>query len=306
MGGGGLERRLRAGRVRRHGTAASRQRRLHRNLERRRDGVCALPASDRGRRPRPPGARIARTARHLSRSHDRGQMDRDHEPDRASGGVRSQRREDPGGARRGRILSPVRPEDLHHLWRARHGREHRPSRSCPPARRAGRNARPVAVSGAEIPRQRRWLARGAQRPALRQHRAQARHSRLSDLRHGLWRRARRAGLAHRRGEPGPRRHVRDDERGAARRRDAGRGDRRSRLSAGALLRARAPPGPVGEGRRHEPDHRARRCAAHADDDEGERPRRARDLPSDGRRARPCRATRRRKPNERRPPIARRS
>ena len=55
------------------------------------------------------------------------------------------------------------------------------------------------------------------------------------------------GLAHRRGEPRPRRHVRDDERGAARGRDAGRGDRRSRLSAGARLRPRAPPGPGAEG-----------------------------------------------------------
>ena len=36
------------------------------------------------------------------------------------------------------------------------------------------------------------------------------------------------------------------------------------------------------------DHRASRCAAHADDDEGQRPRRARDLSPDRRFARPCR------------------
>ena len=40
--------------------------------------------------------------------------------------------------------------------------------------------------------------------------------------------------------------------------------------------------------RHEPDHRARRRAAHADDHEGQRSRRARDLLPDRRFARPCR------------------
>ena len=42
----------------------------------------------------------------------------------------------------------------------------------------------------------------AQRSALRQHRAQARHSRLAHLRHDLWRERRRQGLAGRRGERG--------------------------------------------------------------------------------------------------------
>ena len=51
------------------------------------------------------------------------------------------------------------------------------------------------------------------------------------------------GLAGRRGKSRPRRHVRDDERRAPRGRDAGRGDRRARLSAGAGLRPGAPPGP---------------------------------------------------------------
>ena len=51
------------------------------------------------------------------------------------------------------------------------------------------NARHLAVPGAEISGQRGRLAGRAQRPALRQHRAQARHPRLADLRHDLWRRA---------------------------------------------------------------------------------------------------------------------
>ena len=66
------------------------------------------------------------------------------------------------------------------------------------------------------------LARGAQRRALRQHRAQARHPRLADLRDGLRRQRRRDRLARRRGESRPRRDVRDDEQRAARRRPAGR------------------------------------------------------------------------------------
>ena len=56
-----------------------------------------------------------------------------------------------------------------------------------------------------------------------------------------------------------------------------------------VLRPRAPPGPRRRRRRrHGPDHRASRRAAHADDDEGQRPRRARDLPPDRRFARPRR------------------
>ena len=118
-----------------------------------------------------------------------------------------------------------------------------------------------------------------QRRALRLDRAQARHPRLADLRHGLRRRRRGDRLAGRRGEPRPGGDVRDDERRPARRRPAGRGDRREGLSAGAGLRARAPPGPRRR-RRHEPDHRASRRPAHAGDDEGARPGGARHLPSD--------------------------
>ena len=79
------------------------------------------------------------------------------------------------------------------------------------------------------------LARRAQRRALREHRAQARHSRLADLRHGLRRRRRRGRLAGRRGEPRPRGDVRDDEQRAARRRPAGR-----RRSPSAPISRRSP------------------------------------------------------------------
>ena len=144
LGRSRLGRRLGAGGIRRHGPAAPRQRRLHRNLERRVDGVCALPAADRGRDRRAQGARLANPARRLSAGDDLRPLDRHDEPDRAAGRIRPQRGENPRRAGRGRDLSPFRPEDLHHLRRTRHGRKHRPSRaraSCPtrrPARAACR------------------------------------------------------------------------------------------------------------------------------------------------------------------------
>ncbi len=52
-------------------------------------------------------------------------------------------------------LPPVRPEDLHHVRRARHGREHRPSRARAHARRARRRQGHLAVHGAEVPRRTR-------------------------------------------------------------------------------------------------------------------------------------------------------
>ena len=162
----------------------------------------------------------------------------------------------------------VRPENLHHLWRARLRRQHRASRAGAAARRAAGHARHLAVPRAEIPGQARRLARPAQRRALRLDRAQARHPRLADLRDGLRRRRRRDRLSRRRGEPRPRRDVRDDELGPAQRRPARRRHRRTRLSARRGLRARAPPGPRRRGAGHEPDRRASRRAAHVADDEG--------------------------------------
>ena len=68
-------------------------------------------------------------------------------------------------------------EDLHHLRRARHGREHHSPRARASARRAGRHQGHLAVHRAEVSRQCRRHARRAQRRRLRGHRAQARHQR---------------------------------------------------------------------------------------------------------------------------------
>ncbi len=55
-----------------------------------------------------------------------------------------------------------RPENLHHLWRARPHRKHHPLRAGAPARRAARHAGHFAVPGAEILAQCRRLAGPAQ------------------------------------------------------------------------------------------------------------------------------------------------
>ncbi len=87
-------------------------------------------------------------------------------------------------------------------------------------------------------------------------RAQARHPRQPDLRHGLWRRWRRRRLAGRRGKPRPRIHVHDDEQRPARCRAAGCRDRRARLSAGARL---CPDARAGQADRRPPAADDRRC-----------------------------------------------
>ena len=63
---------------------------------------------------------------------------------------------------------------------------------------------------------------------------------------------RRRRLPRRRGEPRPRVHVRDDEPRALRRRHAGRGHRRARVSARGRLRARPRAGPRGRRARRMP------------------------------------------------------
>ncbi len=118
------------------------------------------------------------------------------------------------GRSRGRPLPDHRPEDFHHVRRARHGREHHPPRARASARRARRHEGHLDVHRAEGPGQRRRLARRAQRRRVRRHRAQARHQRQPDVHAELRREGRRHRLSGRRSEPRPRVHVHHDERGA--------------------------------------------------------------------------------------------
>ena len=55
------------------------------------------------------------------------------------------------------------PEDLHHLWRARSDRQHRPLRAGAPARRAARYARHLAVPRPQDPARRNAQRRALQR-----------------------------------------------------------------------------------------------------------------------------------------------
>ena len=158
------------------------------------------------------------SARDLHAQDDQRRMDRHDEPDGAAGGLRPQRGQDARRAGRRRNLSRLRPEDLHHLWRARSRRQHRAPGARAAARRAARHARASRCSSCRNSWSSRTASLGARNDVrCAEHRAQAGHPRLADLRHDLWRRRRRDGLARRRGEPRPRRDVRDDEQRAARR-----------------------------------------------------------------------------------------
>ena len=112
------------------------------NLERRQPRLRGRPDAHRRRRrgARPPTPIDALKAR-LSAAARLRRMDGDHEPDRAAGGIGPRRDPHARRAGGGRHLPPLRPEDLHHLWRARPRRQHRPPGARPAAGRARRHAR---------------------------------------------------------------------------------------------------------------------------------------------------------------------
>ncbi len=150
---GRLERGIGPGSVRRPGPAARDQCRLHRNLERIEHGVRPLPAADA---ERDRGARCAwqrRTEEDLSRKAGLRRVDRHHAADRAAGRIGCRRAAHPRRTRGRRQLSHFRHEDLHHLWRSRHDRQHRAFRAGAIARCARGHQRHFAVSDSEIPGQ---------------------------------------------------------------------------------------------------------------------------------------------------------
>ena len=149
--------------VRRPGPAACDQRRLHRNLERGEHGVRALPAADTGRDRGPRRPWQQRTETNLSRKDGVGSMDRHHAADRAAGRLGCRRAAHACRAHAGRHLSHQGHQDLHHLWRPRHDRQHRAFRARAAAGCARGHQGHFAVPGPQIPGQRRRLARRAQR-----------------------------------------------------------------------------------------------------------------------------------------------
>ena len=106
--GGGLERGVGSGSVRRPGPAAGDQRRLHRDLERVEHRLRALPAADaeRDRGARRPWQR--RAEEDLSGEAGVRRMDRHHAADRAAGGLRRRRAAHPRRAGRRRHATASR------------------------------------------------------------------------------------------------------------------------------------------------------------------------------------------------------
>ncbi len=155
---GRLAGRAASGRIRRPGFAQADRHGLHRNAERGQPVVRAVPAADRRRHRGAADGRQRGAEAALCAEADLGRVDRHDEPDRAAGRLRPR----PGAhaCRAGgrRHLQGLRHEDLHHLGRARHGREHRPPGAGAHAGRAGGREGHFAVRGAQVPGQCGWLA----------------------------------------------------------------------------------------------------------------------------------------------------
>ena len=223
---GGLAGRAASGRVRRTGPAQGRRCAVHGDAAVGEPVVRAVSAADRRRHRGAADGRQRRAEVDLHPSPDRRQLDRDDEPHRAAGRVRPRAGAHAGGAAGRRHVPPVRPEDLHHLRRARPRREHRAPRARAHAGRARGRQGHLALHRAEVPVRRRGQAGQAQRRVLRVDRAQARHQREPDLRAAVRRRqgrgrAGRDRATHRPGESRPRVHVHHDERRALPGRHAG-------------------------------------------------------------------------------------
>ena len=222
-----LARPVGAGGIWRAGPAGDAEPGRHRIPERGQHGVFDVWRPDHGRDRGADGARQARTEEDVRAEDGGGRVDRHHEPHRAAMRHGSRPAAHQGGQAGRRQLQDHRHQDLHLGRRARSHREHHPSGAGAHRRRARRHQGRVAVRGAEGAGQCRRLARRTQRRVLRLDRAQDGHSRQFHLRDELRQRHR---LADRRRKQGHAGHVRDDERGPARRRRAGARAIRSRLS----------------------------------------------------------------------------
>ena len=124
-------------------------------------GLCPLLTLSRDRGARRPWQR--RAEEDLSGKARLRRMDRHHAAHRAAGRLRRRRAAHPRRARGRRHLSHQGHENLHHLWRPRHDRQHRAFRAGPPARCARGHQGHFAVPDSEIHGQCRRLARRAQR-----------------------------------------------------------------------------------------------------------------------------------------------
>ena len=174
-------------------------------------GLDDVPGPVARRLRMPARARHRRAEGAVPAQADEWTVDRHHVPDREPLRHRPRHAAHQGRAAARRQLQAHRPEDLHLGRRTRPGREHHPPGAGAPARRAARQQGHLAVRGAEVPAQRRRLARRAQPDLLHRPRAQDGHPRQ---RHRAAQPRRRHRLAGGRAQQGPAGDVRDDERGA--------------------------------------------------------------------------------------------
>ncbi len=120
----------------------------------RRDGAGRQPG-DLDVQLRPGVRQHHRPARHRRAAQDRAAdhrqaLGRHHGADRAGRRLRRRRRPHQGHPAGRRQLAHRGRQALHHLGRARHGRQHHPLRAGPPGGRRPRHQGPVAVPGAEV------------------------------------------------------------------------------------------------------------------------------------------------------------
>ena len=263
---GRLGRARRRPRLRRPGPAAFPRRRAERIRHRRQSGLRHVSGPDQRRGGGAGDARQRRAEAALPAEDDDRRVDRHDEPDRAALRHRSRSDQD--------ARDPPAPTALIAITGQKifiSAGEHDLADNIIHLVLARIDGAPAGTKGISLFVVPKFLvgddgvARRAQRRLLRLDRAQDGHPRQFDLRDQL---RRRQGLAGRRGEPRPQRDVRDDERGAARRRGAGPEPVRGRLSERRRLRQGAPAGPLADrpqGARQagRPDHRPSRRAAHA-------------------------------------------
>ncbi len=149
-----------SGRIRRPGPAEDDRRGLHRDAQQREHELCAVSASHRWRDRGLADRGHAGAAGALSAEDDLGRVDRHDEPDRTAGRLGPRVGADPRRAAARRQLSDLRDEDLHHLRRARHGRQHRAPRAGARGRRAGGREGNQPLHRAEVHSRRPTARRG--------------------------------------------------------------------------------------------------------------------------------------------------
>jgi hypothetical protein len=234
-----------SGRARRRGFPGARGDRDRRARGVREPGVLAVPRPHPGRDPPAARPRKRGAAGHVPAQAGDRRVDRHHEPDRARrrlGCGRGPYQGDAGGRRH---MASHRPEDLHHLRRARHGRQHHPSRPSARPRSAARHPRHLVLRRAQDTCRPGRRPRRAQPGQLGVDRAETRHPRQPDLRARLRPRPR---LPHRQAQRGHALHDHDDEQRPPPRGLPGPRRGEPGLPAIRRLRQRAPPRPGTGGR----------------------------------------------------------